>query len=130
MDTVLVALNVVALLGVGGLFALFSLIPFAMANDDPACGPLVKNGFLQLGALIGIGASVLLGAWVASRAGEADAWASVGLGAAGWGTWIGGVVLTMSLFFGIAALDKTAAARWRRRRRQAEIDIPPPSIQD
>jgi hypothetical protein len=35
--------NVVALLGVGGLFTLFSLIPFAMANDDPRCGPLVRH---------------------------------------------------------------------------------------
>jgi hypothetical protein len=116
MATVLVTLNVVAIFGVGGLFTVISLIPFAMANDDPACGPLVKNGFLQLSALGGLAASVLLGARVASWADEADGWTAVGLGAAGWGAWIGGVVLTMTTFFGVAALDMATASIVRRRR--------------
>ncbi len=120
MATVLVTLNVVAIFGVGGLFTFFSLIPFAMANDDPACGPLVKNGFLQLSALGGLAASVVLGAWVAGWADGAVGWTAVGLGAAGWGAWIGGVVLTMTTFFGVAALDMAAAGMVRRRRQVPE----------
>jgi hypothetical protein len=115
MATVLTWVDVAALLGVGGLFTLFALIPFAMANDDPKCGPLVRYGFLQLSALGGIAASVLLGARVASWAGDLDGWTAVGVGAAGWGVWVGCVVLTMASFFGVAALDLAAAAWWRRR---------------
>ncbi|MCD2194818.1 hypothetical protein LQ327_15710 [Actinomycetospora endophytica] len=121
MTTVLAWTNVVALLGVGGLFLLFALIPFAMANDDPRCGPLVRYGFLQLTALGGIGASLLVGAWVASGAADHDGWTAVGVGAAGWGVWIGGLVLTMAGFFGVAALDMAVAER-RRRRRTTTLD--------
>jgi hypothetical protein len=116
--TVLAWINVVALLGVGGLFTLYSLIPFAMANDSPRCGPLLRHGVLQLAGLAGLAASVLLGAFVAHRATTRDGWAAVGFGAAGWGAWIGGVVLTMGLFFAVSALDTAAAERRRARRGQ------------
>lgn len=115
MATVLTWINVVALLGVGALFTLVSLVPFAMANDSPECGPLLRHGVLQLAALGGLAASALLGAWIAHRAGDHDGWAALGVGAAGWGAWIGGVVLTMSLFFGVGALDTAAARRHRAR---------------
>jgi hypothetical protein len=115
MATVLTWVNVVVLLGVSGLFALYSLIPFAMANDDPRSGPLVKYGLLQLAALGGVAMSALLGGWVASRARNHDGWAAVGVGAAGWGVWIGCVVLTIVSFSGIAALDMAVATWWRRR---------------
>lgn len=88
MTAVLTWANVVVLLGVGGMFTLYSLIPFAMANDDLRCGPLVRYGFLQLAALAGTGTSVLVGAWVASRAVDHVAWTATAFGAAGWGTCI------------------------------------------
>jgi hypothetical protein len=96
MTTVLTWANVVVLLGVGGLFTLYSLIPFAMANDDPRCGPLVTYGFLQLAAVAGIGASVVVGASVAGRAVDHDGWTAAAVGAAGWGSWIGCVITTMA----------------------------------
>ncbi len=128
MTTVLTWIHVVALLGVGGLFTLYSLLPFAMANDSPLCGPLVRHGFLQLAALGGLAASALLGVGVAEQAGEHEGWSAVGTGALGWGVWIGGVVVTMGLFFGIAALDMAAAEFFRRR--QSRIDRHQPSSQD
>ncbi|NMO89366.1 hypothetical protein [Actinomycetospora sp. TBRC 11914] len=114
MATVLTWINVVALLGVGGLFTLYALIPFAMANDDPRCGPLLRHGVLQLAGLGGLAASVLLGAWVAHHAVDHAGWTAIGVGAAGWGAWVGGVVLTMTLFFTVSALDTAVAERRRR----------------
>lgn len=116
VTTLLATLNVLALLGVGGLFTFFSLLPFAMANDSPLCGPLVKYGFLQLAAFGGLIASVVAGMAVAGRAGNAVGWSAVGTGALGWGVWVGGVVVTMTLFFGIGLLEVAVAQWWRRRR--------------
>jgi hypothetical protein len=112
VTTFLAAVNVVALLGTGGLF--FSVLPFAMANDSPLCGPLLRYGFPQIAAFGGLIASVLLGAAVAVRAGDHAGWPAVGTGALGWAVWVGGVVVTMTLFFGVGRLD-TALAQWRRR---------------
>lgn len=115
MAAVLTWLDVAALLVVGGTFTLYALIPFAMANDDPRCGPLLRHGVLQLAGLAGLATSVLLGAWVAHHAVDHRGWIAVGIAAAGWGAWIGGVVLTMALFFGASALDTAVAERRRRR---------------
>jgi hypothetical protein len=116
VTTFLATLNVLALLGVGGLFTFFSLLPFAMANDSPLCGPLVRYGFLQLTAFGGLIASVIAGMAVAGRASEDTGWTAVGTGALGWGVWVGGVVVSMSLFFGIGWVDMAVAQWWRRRR--------------
>lgn len=93
MTTVLAAVNVVALLGVGGLFVVFSLLPFAMANGSPRCGPLVRCGALQVAAFGGLG------------------------------VWVGGVVVTMTVFFGLGQVDM-AVAEWRRDRAGADRSVP------
>lgn len=116
VTTFLATVNVLALLGVGGLFTVFSIPPFAMANDSPQCGPLVANGLLQLAAFGGLFASVVAGMAVAGRTANQDGWSAVGTGALGWGVWVGGVVVTMTLFFGLGRLDMAVAEWWRRRR--------------
>ncbi|MDL5158291.1 hypothetical protein [Actinomycetospora termitidis] len=111
---VLAWVNVVVLAGVGGLFGIVALIPFAMANDDPASGPLVRHGLLQLVAYVGLWVWLVLGVWQASGALDAVGWSAVGVGALGWAVWVGGVVVTMAAFFGLARLDM-ALGRSRRR---------------
>ncbi|MHC1560071.1 hypothetical protein ACR9E3_14035 [Actinomycetospora sp. C-140] len=104
-------LNAVVLAVVAALFTLYALLPFAMANDDPASGPLVRHGVLQLLAYGGLIAWAVVGVVVAWSAGDHAGWAAVGVGAAGWGVWIGGVVATMAVFFLLARLDTALGGR-------------------
>lgn len=108
----LVWVNALVLAGVGGLFGVVALIPFAMANDDPASGPLVRHGLLQLVAYVGLWVWLVLGVVQAFRASDSSGWAAVGAGALGWAVWIGGVVATMAAYFGLARVD-TAIGRRR-----------------
>lgn len=112
---VLLWVNLVGLTLVGGLVCVYALLPFAMANDDPACGPLVRHGFLQLPAYLGWWVWLVLGVRVAYGAFATTGWAAVGAGALGWVVWLGGVAVTMAVFFGVAALETALARRWRQR---------------
>ncbi|MEJ2871367.1 hypothetical protein WCD74_26655 [Actinomycetospora sp. OC33-EN08] len=110
---VLVWVNAFVLLAVGGVFGVVALIPFAMANDDPASGPLVRHGLLQLAAYVGLWVWLVVGVQQAFGASDAEGWAAVGAGALGWAVWIGGVVVTMAAFFALARLDMALARRHR-----------------
>jgi hypothetical protein len=103
--------NALVLALVAGVSTLYALVPFAMANDDPASGPLVRHGFLQVVAYAGLVVWAVAGVLVAWSAGEHTGWAAVGVGAAGWGVWLGGVVVTMAAFFLLARLDRALGGR-------------------
>jgi hypothetical protein len=102
--TVLAWINVAVLAAAAGIVTLVSLIPLAMANDDPGVGPLVASGAGQLITLCGLVAAAGGGVAVAVRAafvpgGWAAAW---GLG--GWLVWAGGYAASVAALFAMARL--------------------------
>ena len=111
--TVLLWVNLLALAAVGGVVCVYALIPFAMANDDPACGPLVRHGFLQLPTYLGWWVWLALGVWQAYGAFSTTGWDAVGAGALGWVVWLGGVTATMAVFFAVARMDMALSGRRR-----------------
>lgn len=101
-----VALWVLVVLAVvGGFVSVVAVIPFAMANDDPACGPLVRHGFLQLVAYAGWWVWLVLGVRHAGLGFTTTGWAAAGTGLLGWVVWLGGVAATTAVYFGVARLD-------------------------
>lgn len=96
--------NVVVLGLVGAGVTLVSLLPLAMANDDPGCGPLVRSGIGQLITLAGLIGSVVGGVRVAEAATTSASWAAVGWGLGGWVTWAGGYVVSVGLLLAMARL--------------------------
>lgn len=111
--SVVLSLSAFAMIVLGGLFSVAALIPFAMANDDPASGPLVRNGLLQLPAYVGLWVWLVLGVRRALRAAHE---VSPGGGALAWLVYVGGVVVTMAAFFALARLDLVIAERRRGNR--------------
>ena len=108
--TVLLWVNAIGLIVAGGVFSVVALLPFAMANDDPASGPLLRYGLLQLVAYVGLWVWLVLGVVRALRAIGTGA---LGTGALGWLVWAGGVVVTMAAFFALAKIDMVMAERRR-----------------
>jgi hypothetical protein len=96
--------NVVVLGLVGAAVTVVSLLPLAMANDDPGCGPLVRSGIGQVITLVGLIASVVGGVWVAEVATTSTGWAAIGWALGGWVTWAGGYVVSVGLLLAMARL--------------------------
>lgn len=111
--TVLLWVNVLVLAIAGGVVCVYALVPFAMANDHPACGPLVRYGFLQLTAYLGWWVWLVLGVRQAYGAFSTTGWAALGTAALGWVVWLGGVTATMAVFFAAARLDMALSRRQR-----------------
>lgn len=101
--------NVVAVGLVGAVVTLVSLLPLAMANDDPGCGPLVRHGVGQVITLAGLVASVVVGVLVAHEATATSGWAAMAWSLAGWVTWVGGYVASVGLLFAMARIGARRA---------------------
>jgi hypothetical protein len=98
--------NVVVLGLVGAVVTLVSLLPLAMANDDPGCGPLLRSGIGQLITLAGLVVSVVGGVWVAEAASTRTGWAALEWGLSGWVMWAGGYVVSVGLLLAMARLGR------------------------
>lgn len=101
---VLAWINVALLAGTAGIVTLVSLLPLAMANDDPNVGPLVATGVGQLITLCGLVLAAGGGIAVAVRAASAPGGWAAAWGVGGWLVWAGGYAASVAALFAMARL--------------------------
>ncbi|GLZ52589.1 hypothetical protein [Actinomycetospora sp. NBRC 106378] len=112
--TELLRVNVMVLVVLGGFVCLAALPAFAMANADPASGPMLRNGLLQVPAYLAWWGWLYLGVREAYRALALTGGEALLAGALGWGIWVGGAAATMTVFAGLVRIDLRIARRRER----------------